>query len=239
MEKVNPLFENFYTAYISFKRKSVNELVYTANYCLPEAEYEKFKNDQQLAFIRTLRGVQRKMPSVSLFVIERSQDCISAAPNPFKQKGLQRFEDIHCPPDWKLYLPGGSEVSTHCTMLTLKLAIDIKVISVSASRTEDLLTGEWTNATIELGTKIGSHTLTGTEENPIIKADAGAGSFIEIDRQGITDWGVKAKAGIGNDAIGAKGEVKISMMSGKPSFSAKSDLKGAGKEIAQTINKNL
>lgn len=235
---INPLLDAFYQKFISFKRRSVNELVYAAKYAINEAEYERYKNDQQLNFLGKLRNVSYRVWEIFPDFGGEKHACMKVKPNPFKSKGLQRFEDIHCPPDWKLYLPGGSEVSTHCTKLTLKLAIDIKAISASISRTEDLLTGEWTNATIELGTKIGTTPIVGTAEDPIIKADAGAGSFIEIDRQGISDWGVKGKAGIGNDAVGVKGEVKISLMSGKPSFSAKSELKGAGKEIASTITKN-
>jgi tetratricopeptide (TPR) repeat protein len=236
--EINAMLDAFYQKFVSFKRRSINELVYAAKYSLPEAEYERFKNERQLNFLRTLRNVSYRVWDIFPDFGGEKYACMKGKPNPFKSKGLQRFEDIHCPPDWSLEIATGTGVSTHCTKITLKLGIDLKVISASVSRTEDLLTGEWTNTTIELGTKIGTKTVVGTEENPIIKAHAGAAAFIEIDRQGITDWGVKGKAGIGNDAISARGEVKISVMSGKPSFSAKSQLKGAGKEITTIIFKN-
>lgn len=92
--------------------------------------------------------------------------------------------------------------------------------------------------TLTVGKEIGSQDIVGKGDDLLIQATVGAAGFIEIDRQGITDWGVKGNAGIGNDAVGAQGEVKISLMSGKPSFTSKAEMSGAGKEIVSTIFKN-
>lgn len=228
--EINSLLDAFYQKFISFKRRSINDLVYAAKYCLPEAEYERYKNERQLSFLFALKNVSYRLWDIFPDFGGEKHACMKGKPNPFKSKGLQRFEDIHCPPDWELNIPGGSGVSTHCTKITLKLGFGIG----EASYTEDLLTGEWTNMTVEIGKEIGSKELGGTG----VEVGVGAAGFIEIDRQGITDWGVKGKGGVGNGGAGLESEVKISLMGGKPSFGTKAGLSGAGKEITSTIFKN-
>lgn len=123
--EINPLLDAFYQKFILFKRRSTNELVYAAKYCLPEAEYERFKNERQLNFLGTLRNVSYRVWNISPDFGLQGHACINKKSNPFKSKGLQRFEDIHCPPDWELNIPGGSGVFTHCTKITLKLGFGI------------------------------------------------------------------------------------------------------------------
>lgn len=234
MESINRKLEEFYGTYMHFKRKSINERVYAAKYCLDDIPYENYKNSRQSEFLRAMRSIGYKKPALTPMFGGFGPACLNTKLNPFAKKGLQRFEDIHCPPDWKLDIPGGSGVSTHCTKITLTLGFGIG----SASYTEDLLTNEWTNMTLEIGKEIGSKDIIGKGEDVLVGANAGAAGYIEIDRQGITDWGVKGTAGLGNDAVGTQGEVKISLMSGKPSFSAKAEMNGAGKEITTGIFKN-
>jgi hypothetical protein len=235
METVNSKLAAFYEIYMKFKRTSINERVYAAKYCLPDAAYERYKNERKLEFLKAMKIIRYQNPAFG----NTGPSCVIIKTNPLTKKELHRFEDIHCPPDWKLEIPGGSGVSTHCTKITLTLAFGIG----EATYTEDLLTDKWTNMTLELGREIGSKNIKG------IEVSAGATAFIEIDRQGITDWGVKGK--VGADAIGivkdgtigeggggvlqAGGEVKISMMSGKPSFDTKAGFNSTATEIAKAF----
>jgi hypothetical protein len=236
MSAANKMLQDYYITYIHFKRRFTNELVYVAKYCMPEVSYERYKNNRQLDFLRAMRGIGYRLPEYVPLFGGCGNACGKAKVNPFTKKPLQRFEDIHCPPDWKLEISGGSGVSTHCTKITLKLGFDLEVFSGSVSNTEDILTGEWTNLTIEVGAEVGSKKFFGQGEDALVTIGAGAATFIEIDRQGISDWGVKGS--VGADAVGvvnAGAEVKISMMSGKPSFDTKAGLNSAATEIAKSF----
>jgi hypothetical protein len=241
MGKANKMLQEYWTNYMYLKRRATNDLVYVAKYCMPEKTYEHYKIGKQLDFLNAMNIIKYKLPGYQMMFGGFGPACFNVKENPFVAKPLQRFEDIHCPPDWKLEIPGGSGVSTHCTKITLKFGLGV----AGGTYTEDLLTGEWTNMTIEIGKEIGSTKIKG------IDVSAEAGAYIEIDRQGITDWGVKGS--VGADAIGvveagsgkigeggggvlqAGGEVKISMMSGKPSFDTKAGLNNKATEIGKII----
>jgi hypothetical protein len=210
MGAVNPLYEKYYASFISFMRKYTNELVYAGKHWMDNAFYEAFAADAKLKFLYALKSVNYKMPSYTPLFGGFGPVCNQQKPNPFKNKGLAKWEDVHCPPEWHV-TTGPTSVSTNCNKITIKANLGIG----EATYTEDLITGEWTNMTLEIGKEIGSKDIGG------IEVGAEGGAFIEIDRQGISDFGVKGKLGAGDGINGLEAETKISLKSGKPSFTGK------------------
>ncbi|MFN8253355.1 MAG: hypothetical protein U0V75_15915 [Ferruginibacter sp.] len=210
MGAANPLHEKYYTGFISFMRKYTNELVYAGKHWMDDAFYEAFAADAKLKFLYALRSVRYKMPEYTPMLGGFGPVCSQQKPNPFKNKGLAKWEEVHCPPDWEMKT-FGSSVSTHCN--NIKLEIDLGFIQ--GSYTENLITGEWVNTTLEVGRKIGSQDIGG------IEAGAEVCGFIEIDKRGISDAGVKGKAELDATVVSAGEEVKISVMTGKSSAETK------------------
>ena len=218
MGQVNKLYDDFYASYIPFKRKSINEIVYAAKYALNEVSYEQFKISWQLKFLYALKNIHYKTPNYFPAFGGSKSACINVNTNPFSNKGLSKFEDIHCDNKWEMNFVGGTSVSTDCNKITIKL--DFQAFQVT--KTDDLFTGEWTNMTLEFGKSIGTKEI---GISGIVEAGAEAGAFIEIDRRGISDYGVKGKAGVGiKDLTNNGAEVKVSLKSGKASFGVKSEL---------------
>ena len=210
MGAVNPLYEKYYASLISFMRKYTNELVYAGKHWMDNGFYEAFTADAKLKFLYALRSVSYKMPSYAPMFGGFGTVCSQQKPNPFNNKGLAKWEDVHCPPDWHV-TTGPSSVSTHCNKITITADFGIG----QATYSEDLLTGEWTNMTLEIGREIGTREIRGLE------VGAEGGVFIEIDRRGISDFGVKGKLGASNGVTGADAEAKVSLKSGTASFATK------------------
>lgn len=210
MGAVNPLYERYYASFISFMRKYTNELVYAGKHWMDNAYYEAFAADAKLKFLYALKSVNYKIPSYAPMFGGFGKVCSQQKPNPFNNKWLAKWEDVHCPPEWHV-TTGPTSVSTNCNKITIKANLGIG----EATYTEDLLTGEWTNMTLEVGKEIGTKDISG------IEVGAEGGAFIEIDRQGISDYGVKGKLGAGDGINSLEAETKVSLKSGKPSFTGK------------------
>jgi len=222
MQPANDMFEKFYTAYIDHKRKMTNELVYAGKQFMDKEYYEYYASNSKLQFLYALQSVSYEIPNYALG-LPYAQACIDKDENEFEDKGLSKFEDLHCGNKWQMKLPF-SEVSTDCNKITFKF----DVLFAEGSYTEDLFTGEWTNMTLEVGVNIGSKKVTDKLGVKVGGVEAEVGGFIEIDRTGISNYGVKGKVGLeGGDItlIGAEG--KISLKSGKSSFEIKSDMSKA------------
>ncbi len=209
MQPANTMFEKFYSAYIDHKRKMTNELLYAGKQFMDKAYYEYYASSSKLQFLYVLQSVSYEMPSYALG-LPYAQACINVKTNSFSNKGLAKWEDVHCQPDWNVNL-GAAGLATHCNKITLTADILIGEASYSA----DVVTGEWTNFTLEIGGEIGSKKVSAVE------VSAGGKAFIEIDRRGISDFGVKASAGVSAGATNAELEGKLSLMSGKASFETK------------------
>jgi hypothetical protein len=222
MGPANSMFEKFYSAYIDHNRKMTNELVYAGKQFMDEAYYEYYASNSKLQFLYALKSVSYEIPSYAAG-LPYAQACINVDENEFEDKGLSKFEDLHCGNKWELKL-GASEVSTDCNKITFKFDILI----AEGSYTEDLFTGKMTNMTLEAGVGIGSKKITDKFGVEIGGVGAEVGGFIEIDGTGITDYGGKGKVGLeGGDItlIGAEG--KVYLKSGKSSFEVKSDMSKA------------
>ena len=210
MLQMNKLYGRYFSDYIDHKRKMTNELVYAGKQSMDPAYYEYYASESKLQFLYTVKSVHFKTPNITPVLGGFKQYCINVKTNPFSNKGLAKWEEVHCQPDWKVNL-GTAGLATHCNKITLTADILIGEASYSA----DVVTGEWTNFTLEIGREIGSR------EVGAVEVSAGGKAFIEIDRQGISDFGVKGSAGVSTGVTNAELEGKISLMSGKASFDTK------------------
>ena len=209
MQPANNMFEKFYTAYIDHQRKMTNELVYAGKQFMDKEYYEYYASNSKLQFLYALQSVSYEIPNYTLG-LPYAQVCINVKTNPFTNKGLAKWEDVHCQPDWSVKL-GTSSLSTHCN----KITITADILIGEASYTSDVVTGEWTNFTLEIGREIGSRNVGAVE------VTAGGKAFIEIDRRGVSNFGVKGSVGVSAGATDAELEGKLSLMSGEASFETK------------------
>lgn len=209
MLPANTMFEKFYSAYIDHKRKMTNELVYAGKQFMDKEYYEYYASNSKLQFLYALKSVSYEIPNYALG-LPYAQACINVKTNPFTNKGLSKWEDVHCQPDWNVKL-GSAGVSTHCN----KITITADILIGQASYTADVVTGEWTDMTLEIGREIGSKEVKG------IGVSAGATAFIAIDRRGVSDFGVKGNVSAGTEFVKVETEGKLSLMSGQSTFETK------------------
>lgn len=210
MEPANRMYEKFYSSYIDHKRKMTNELVYAGKQFMDKEYYEYYASNSKLQFLYALQSVSYEIPSFTPALGGYAAACINVKPKPFTNKGLSKWEDVHCQPDWKVKL-GSAGVSTHCN----KITITADILIGQASYTADVVTGEWTDMTLEIGREIGSKEVKG------IGVSAGATAFIAIDRRGVSDFGVKGNVGAGTEFVNVDAEGKLSLMSGQSTFETK------------------
>lgn len=210
MQQMNKLYQKYFSDYIDHKRKMTNELVYAGKQSMDQAYYEYYASESKLQFLYAVKSVHYKIPAITPVLGGFKQYCINVKTNPFAAKGLAKWEDVHCQPDWSVKL-GTAGLSTHCNKITLTADILIG----QGSYTADVVTGEWTNFTLEVGREIGSKEVGG------VGVSAGGTVYIEIDRQGVSDFGVKGKAGADDGLVNVESEGKLSLVSGKGSFETK------------------
>ncbi len=231
MQPANTMFEKFYSAYIDHKRKMTNELLYAGKQFMDKEYYEYYASNSKLQFLYALQSVSYEMPSYALG-LPYAQACINTKTNTFTNKGLSKWEDVHCPEPWEMSFVGGTSVSTECNKITLKL--DFQVFEVSG--TQDMITGEWTNFTLEGGIDLGTKRVLGGTGKKVFDAGVEGGFFVEIGTSGVSGWEVKDYGGKGKISAGGttgtkgnegssptliEGEGKLSLKSGKASFEVK------------------
>jgi hypothetical protein len=207
MLKLNKLYQKYFSDYIDYKRKMTNELVYAGKQFMENEYYEYYASNSKLQFLFALKSVHYKIYRIDPDLGGFKQYCINIKTNSFTNKGLSKWEDVHCQPDWSVKL-GTASLSTHCNKITLNADILIG----KGSYTADVITGEWTNFTLEVGREIGSREVAG------VGVSAGGVAYIEIDRQGVSDFGVKGKLGADDGLVNVEADGKISLVSGKGSF---------------------
>jgi hypothetical protein len=223
MQPANTMFEKFYSGYIDYKRKSTNELVYAGKQFMEKEFYEYYASNAKLQFLYALQSVSYEIPGYAVG-LPYAQACINVNKNPFTNKELSKWNDLNCGNKWSMNIPFCG-VATDCN----KITFTFDALIFEGSYSEDLFTGEFTNLTLETGMGVGSKKLGAGQ---IAEIGGEAGVFIEIDKQGISDYGVKAKVAAGaNEEVAVNGsqvqvsaEGKISLKSGKPSFQVKSEL---------------
>jgi tetratricopeptide (TPR) repeat protein len=218
MDAANGLLEAFYTSAIEFHRRFSNNLVYAARYSMEDALYfEVYKLETQLLFLGNLKTVHYKWPR-GLFSISQREICVHVAPKPAGTDSLPDYDEVNCKDNWSMTFPGGHKLATRCNKIEVE--VDFQVATLGAK--EDLVTGEWSNFTIELGYDVGTGAYTGE----VLDATAGVSAYIEFDKRGVQDWGTKGKSGVKVGGVKTiEGEKKISMMSGKPDMSSNGEFK--------------
>lgn len=236
MQPANTMFEKYYSSYIDHKRKMTNELVYAGKQFMDKAYYEYYASNSKLQFLYTLQSVSYEIPSYSPGNLGGyAAACINVKTNSFTNNGLANWNDLNCGNKWEMKIPFCG-VATDCDKITFKF----DVLFAEGSYSENLFTGEWTNMTLEVGAGIGSKKVTDKLGVEIGGAEVEVGGFIEIDRSGISDYGVKGKAAItGGEAVPVVGSIslieaegKLSLKSGKPSFEVKSDMSKASVSVS-------
>jgi hypothetical protein len=210
MEQMNGWYESYFSRYIEHKRKMTNEQVYAGKQSMDKEYYEYYASNSKLQFLYALKSVQYKLLNITPVLGGFKQYCINVATNPFTNKGLSKWEDVHCQPDWKANF-GGTSLSTHCN----KITITTNILIGQASYTADVVTGEWTDMTVEIGGEIGTKEIKG------IEVSAGGGAYIVICRRGVSDFGLKGNAGASTGVVNVEAEGKLSLMSGQATFETK------------------
>ena len=212
----------------NIRKRYINHMLYGARYSMDDAYFPVFKMQMQMQYLAFLQSFTYET-TAKVFQIGPQPLCIGGPQtNPFK-KGLPDFDEVNCKNKWFMSFPGGHELSTECNKLTFK----VNFLVGSVARTENLVTGEWTEFEIEAGLDIGSKEYLGGA----LEAGAEVGSYIKIDRSGINDWGLKGgaaiKMGMENVKIGSvekdlsvkaiEVSGKLSMVSGKAEVEISSD----------------
>jgi hypothetical protein len=231
MGPANGMFERYYSSYMDHKRKMTNELLYAGKRFMDREYYEYYASNAKLQFLYALQSVSFEIPNYALG-LPYAQACINVKINPFINKGLSKWEDVHCPEPWEMSFVGGTSLSTECNKITLKL--DLQIFEISG--TQDMITGEWTNFTLEGGIDIGTKRVFGGAGKKVFDAGVEGGFFVEIGTSGVSGWEVKDYGGKGKVSAGGttgtmgnegsspalmEGEGKISLKSGKASFEVK------------------
>ena len=232
MLRMNSQYQNYFTEYIDYQRKKTNELVYAGRQFMEKEFYEYYASLSKLQFLGALKTVHYKIYQIYPELGGFSKYCINVKTNPFTNKGLAKWEDVHCPEPWEMSFVGGTSVSTECNKITLKL--DLQIFEISGS--QDMITGEWTNFTLEGGIDIGTKRVLGGTGKKVFDAGVEGVFFVEIGTSGVSGWEVKDYGGKGKISVGGtngtkgnegssptlmEGEGKISLKSGKASFEVK------------------
>jgi tetratricopeptide (TPR) repeat protein len=232
LSKMRPVLQNHYQEINADRKYYINQMMNASRYSMDETWFPVEQAKEQWFYLEFLKSIDYIQPG-SLFSLDGKPKCIDANQNnPFKSKGLPDFDEVNCKPDWQIGFPGGSKLSTHCN--TIELELDFQAFTFGFK--ENIITGEWTNMTFEVGTdislmeKLGIPTAPAGDNGPKIDAYAGVSGFVEVEKSGVQSWdvkdaGVKGKAGVSAGGRIIEMEKKISIMSGKPDFSTGSEFK--------------
>jgi hypothetical protein len=192
--KANTILEQSQNNYIEYLRKKLNTQAYYTQYLTAdEPSFEMAKINIRQEFLNVLHSLKH---------IEE----FSCSKKAEKRDGkLADFDDINCQKKIEMNMIWVKAVFT-CN----KSKVDYEAFFFRGSHAENLNTGEILGGTAELGIKLGL----GERGLGPIKAEieAEASAFIEYDKSGITDGGIKA--GVGAE-IGIDSDIEI--IGGEPS----------------------
>lgn len=206
--KANTILEQSQNNYIEYLRKKLNTQAYYTQYLTAdEPSFEMAKINIRQEFLNALHSLKH---------IEE----FSCSKKAEKRDGkLADFDDINCQKKIEMNMIWVKAVFT-CN----KSKVDYKAFFFSGSHAENLNTGEILGGTAELGIKLGL----GERGLGPIKAEieAEASAFIEYDKSGITDGGIKA--GVGAE-IGIDSDIEI--IGGEPSVETGSGIDTPSVEV--------
>ena len=175
--------------YLKHTRNRLNEEAYWYKFMQWPDQYEFTKLNIKIGWLETLRDAN----------FESITEYKCATPKPPKNIGkLSNFNDIHCQYHSEMNLGIGS-MENDCDKMTTKIDISVKGFGLKGKLTQDFgdnkktFSDQFVNCTVELGYKDG----VGFGKGPIrAEAKVGAYGFVEIDRTGFTDGGIKVTADI-------------------------------------------
>lgn len=199
LSTVNTKLENLSADYYNRIRKRLNEM---ANYQMYTEFPEKFELSVNLAKQEWLAFIM--VPKTAIAFRDKAALCQSSQKDKRTTKFiLPNFEDLNCQYKSELNLVFGS-ITTECSRI--KATMEIEFVKLGwetkmSDRDGGNFFDEFQRCTIEVSTGY-SKELGGLGKNDPLKLEAGVNvtGFVEIDRNGISDAGIKAVAEVSANA---------------------------------------
>lgn len=199
LKVIGPQLDELHRSYIRQLRLSMNEEIFWKQYAQFQDEFEKTKVDYQLQY---LSAINLTLPTE----FETIEFCNNLQQDDIAGQKLPVFKDINCEEKETIDF-GWAEIETDCHKVTSKINIDIlgiKLFEAEMLQNHDQVTNwkkEWwqtaadsyVKCTIEAGISASK----GFEKGPLkLEAEIEGGVIVEFDRNGFSDFGVKASAEI-------------------------------------------
>lgn len=187
INRANTILETAFLDYIKVLRLAINDELYFALNTEPEEKYDATVLRQKFTWLLALKSasvefLERRHPSCKEVEVK-----IAGAP------ALPDFEDANCAYKSKLDFVFGS-ITSECSRLKAELhsdAVNIGWETRMSDRDGAGFLDEFQRCTIEVGyskdASIGQGPLK-------LEGEAGVSAFVELDRNGISDAGIKATA---------------------------------------------
>jgi len=175
--------------YLNYAAQQTNNLLYYRLYTQFPDEFDLSLVNAQIAWLTTVsrQDVKFRQPSQYCQYAKHKKDTVA--------QGLQDFESVHCQYKSELNLLFGS-IYVECSRMTAKLdlgSLKLGLTTKQGDKDNESFMDQFQNCSIEAGIKKGI----GYGSGPLrVEAKAGVTGYIEIDRNGIKDAGVKIAADI-------------------------------------------
>ncbi|NCI47433.1 tetratricopeptide repeat protein [Sediminibacterium soli] len=175
--------------YLNYAAQQINDILHYRLYTQFPDEFELSLVTAQLAWLTTVtrQDVRFREPSEYCKYTEHKKDTTN--------QHLQDFESVNCQYKSELNLLFGT-INVECSRMTAKLdlgSVKIGLTTKQGNRDDETFMDQFQNCSVEAGLKKGI----GYGSGPLrVEAKAGISGYIEIDRNGIKDAGVKIGADI-------------------------------------------
>lgn len=187
INRANTILETAFLDYIKALRLAINDELYFALNTEPEEKYEATVLRQKFTWLLALK-------SASVEFLEKAHPfCKEVEPKIAGAPALPDFEDANCAYKSKLDFVFGT-ITSECSRLKAELHSDAVNIGWETKMSDRDGAGFWDEfqrCTIEVGyskdASIGQGPLK-------LEGEAGVSAFVELDRNGISDAGIKATA---------------------------------------------
>lgn len=199
----NSLLRNAFSDFLSFMRRKINNEMYYYQYTMWPENFELAKVQAKIGWLNLIKSQKPKFKDKSSWCRENSGD---KEEKPFT---LSKFDDLNCNYHSEAKLIIGT-ISSDCNKLTIKMDLDfikLGMVTKEGDRDDESFMEKFQSCSIEIGVK----EKVGFGEGPLkAEAKVGISGFVEIDKTGISDAGVKvvAEANVGTNVIRKNG-VKI------------------------------
>lgn len=205
LSAVNGLLSKLHLSYLKAYRQYSYDLLYYALNTQPQLQYEITRTNVQLQWIGALQMLK------PVFMKYKEMYCLNVPKPAETRHTLANFDDINCQYKSTMNLLFGT-IKTECGRTTAEMEIDFVKIgweTQSADREENRnFFDEFQRCTIEVSA--GKSKSFG--EGPLqLQTSVGATGFLEFDRTGLKDAGVKLNAdvSVGTNVLDTKVETGI------------------------------